>query len=68
MLEPSGFGQDITTWLSVSIGSELETAFSRMFLNINPAIKGAAKGTVVAARSGPSYVQTDPDYEYNWVR
>ena len=22
----------------------------------------------MAARSGPSYQQTDPDYEYNWVR
>ncbi|WPH01779.1 Hypothetical protein R9X50_00463200 [Acrodontium crateriforme] len=66
--EPMGFEQDITNWLSVSIGSEVETAFARMFLNINPSIQGDAKGTVVAARSGPSYDQKDPDYEYNWVR
>jgi glucoamylase len=25
-------------------------------------------GIVVAARSGPSYDQKIPDYEYNWVR
>ncbi|EMC92356.1 glycoside hydrolase family 15 protein [Baudoinia panamericana UAMH 10762] len=65
---PRGFGGDITTWLSVNTSSESETAFRRMFLNINPAIPGAAEGVVVAARSGPSYTQTDPDYEYNWVR
>ncbi|KAK5161403.1 hypothetical protein LTS14_001199 [Recurvomyces mirabilis] len=65
---PRGFGDDITTWLSINIGSELETAFQKMFVNINPAITGAAQGVVVAARSGPSYVNLDPDYEYNWVR
>ena len=65
---PSGFGDDITKFLAVSSGSESEVALARMFLNINPAIKGDAKGTVVAARSGPSYPQKDPDYEYNWVR
>lgn len=65
---PKGFGSDITSWLSIKNGSESETAFERMFLNINPAIAGDAEGTVVAARSGPSYTQTDPDYEYNWVR
>ena len=65
---PKGFGNDITSWLSVNIGSEAETAFQKMFVNINPAIPDAAQGVVVAARSGPSYAQTDPDYEYNWVR
>ena len=65
---PLGFGEDITQFLAVSKGSEAEIALARMFLNINPAIAGAANGTVVAARSGPSYPQTDPDYEYNWVR
>jgi glucoamylase len=65
---PSGFSDDITSFLSVINGSESETAFTRMFLNINPAFEGAVNGTVVAARSGPSYPQTDPDYEYNWVR
>ncbi|KAK0969984.1 hypothetical protein LTS01_015969 [Friedmanniomyces endolithicus] len=65
---PKGFGGDITSWLSINIGSESENAFQRMFLNINPAIPGAAEGVVVAARSGPSYTQTNPDYEYNWVR
>ncbi|TKA68494.1 hypothetical protein B0A55_08791 [Friedmanniomyces simplex] len=65
---PKGFGSDITSWLSINVGSESETAFERMFLNINPAIPGAAEGVVVAARSGPSYTQTNPDYEYNWVR
>lgn len=39
-----------------------------MFLNINPAVEGAVDGVVVAARSGPSYEQKDPDYEYTWVR
>ena len=68
---PKGFGDDITSWLSINIASEAETAFARMFLNINPAVPGAAEGTVVAARSGPSYTAGDieyPDYEYNWVR
>lgn len=65
---PSGFGDDVTSWLAVNTSSELETALTRMFLNINPEIEGDANGTVVAARSGPSYTQTDPDYEYNWVR
>ena len=65
---PRGFGADITSWLAVSVGSEAETAFARMFLNINPDVEGAAEGTVVAARSGPTYTDTNPDYEYNWVR
>jgi len=39
-----------------------------MFLNINPDMPNASKGTVTAARSGPSYPAKDPDYEYNWVR
>lgn len=65
---PRGFGDDITDYLAVSRGSEAETAHSRMFLNINPAISDAVNGTVVAARSGPSYSQKLPDYEYNWVR
>ena len=57
---PKGFGADITHWLSVNVGSEAETAFTRMFLNINPDVDGAAEGTVVAARSGPTYTQTNP--------
>ncbi|KAF2769099.1 glucoamylase precursor, partial [Teratosphaeria nubilosa] len=65
---PEGFSDDITAWLAVNSTGELETAFQRMFLNINPAVAGAAKGIVVAARSGPYYDQTDPDYAYNWVR
>lgn len=65
---PKGFSDDISTFLAVHGGSELVTAFNRMFLNINPAIPGAAKGVVVAAQSGPSYPQTDPDYEFDWVR
>ncbi|KAH9826392.1 glycoside hydrolase family 15 protein [Teratosphaeria destructans] len=65
---PEGFGDDITAWLAVNATGETETAFRRMFLNINPAVEGAAKGVVVAARSGPYYDQTDPDYAYNWVR
>ncbi|KAK5685543.1 hypothetical protein LTS10_003624 [Elasticomyces elasticus] len=63
---PRGFGNDITSWLSID--AETTTAFERMFLNINPAVPGAVKGVVVAARSGPTYTQTNPDYEYNWVR
>ncbi|KAK5112720.1 hypothetical protein LTR62_003818 [Meristemomyces frigidus] len=65
---PKGFGEDITSWLSINVGSEAETAFQKMFVNINPNVTGAVKGVVVAARSGPTYPQTDPDYEYNWVR
>lgn len=68
---PQGLGSDITNWLAVKAGSESEISLARLFLNINPAIEGAAKGVVVAARSGPSYTGTDPDYpdyEYNWVR
>ena len=65
---PLGFADDVTEFLAVTPHSESETALQRMFLNINPAIQGAAQGVVVAARSGPSYSQTNPDYEYNWVR
>ena len=42
--QPQGFGNDITKFLSVSSGSEAETAFEQMFVNINPAVQGAAKG------------------------
>lgn len=65
---PSGFSEDITKWLHVSNGSESEVAFTRMFLNINPEVAGDVPGTVVAAQSGPDFPQTNPDYEYNWVR
>lgn len=65
---PSGLSTDITDWLQVKNGSESVIAKERMFLNINPDIEGAVNGTVVAARSGPSYVDTNPDYEYDWVR
>lgn len=65
---PSGLSSDITSWLLAKNGSESVIAKTRMFLNINPDIDGAVNGTVVAAQSGPSYLQTDPDYEYDWVR
>ncbi|KAI5210793.1 glucoamylase precursor [Aureobasidium subglaciale] len=65
---PSGFSDDITAWLAPKSGSQADFSKKRMFLNINPDIDGAAKGTVVAARSGPSYDQKLPDYEYDWVR
>ncbi|KAK6434864.1 hypothetical protein LTR95_008952 [Oleoguttula sp. CCFEE 5521] len=65
---PNDFQNTITKWLAVEDGSESEIAFTRMFLNIQPAIPGAVNGTVVAARSGPSYDQKEPDYEYDWVR
>lgn len=65
---PTGFGDDITQWLAVDLGSESETALTRMFMNINPDVEGDVPGTVVAAQSGPTYPQTDPNYEYNWVR
>jgi len=64
---PSGFGDDITSWLAVSDGSESEIAVARMFLNINPQVEGAVEGVVVAAQSGPTYTgndTADPDYEY----
>jgi glucoamylase len=66
--KPSGFSEDITAWLSPTNDSQAAFAKSHMFLNINPDIEGAAVGTVVAARSGPSYDQKLPDYEYDWVR
>ena len=65
---PLGFADDVTNFLAVTPNSQAELSLARMFTNINPAIAGHASGTVVAARSGPSYPQTDPDYEYNWVR
>jgi len=65
---PTGFADDITDWLAESGISEAATAKALMFLNINPDMPNASKGTVTAARSGPSYPAKDPDYEYNWVR
>ncbi|GAB7355611.1 hypothetical protein MBLNU459_g6337t2 [Dothideomycetes sp. NU459] len=65
---PSGLSNDITHWLQAKNGSESAISKTAMFANINPDIEGAVTGTVVAARSGPSYPQTDPDYEYDWVR
>lgn len=65
---PTGFSDDITSFLAVSSGSEAEIALTRMFLNINPDVSGAAAGVVVAGQSGPTYPSTDPNYEYNWVR
>lgn len=65
---PSGLSNDITHWLQAKNGSESAIAKTRMFLNINPDVEGAVNGTVVAAQSGPTYPQTDPDYEYDWVR
>ncbi|KAF2482649.1 glucoamylase precursor [Neohortaea acidophila] len=65
---PSGFGNDVTQYLAVESGSEAEIAQTGLFRNVNPAVKGAVNGTVVAARSGPFYSQTEPDYAYNWVR
>ncbi|KAG9658439.1 glucoamylase precursor, partial [Aureobasidium melanogenum] len=50
---PSGFSDDITAWLAPKNGSQADFAETHMFLNINLDIDGAAKGTVVAARSGP---------------
>ena len=41
---PRGFGEDVTGYLAVDVGSESETALARIFLNINPPIPGAAKG------------------------
>ena len=64
----SRFSNDITQWLAPHGNSAAGLAKSLMFTNINPDITGAAAGTVVAAQSGPSYAQKDPDYEYNWVR
>lgn len=65
---PSGLSDDITAFLQATNGSESAISKERLFLNINPDIEGAVNGTVVAAQSGPSYAQTDPDYEYDWVR
>nr|POF01366.1 glucoamylase [Quercus suber] len=65
---PEGLAGDIDTFLAVVNTSQAGLALTRMFQNINPGVSGDFPGTVVAARSGPSYEQTDPDYEYNWVR
>ncbi|KAF2157282.1 glycoside hydrolase family 15 protein [Myriangium duriaei CBS 260.36] len=65
---PSGLQDDITSWLSVGNDTQIGLAKSLMFANINPSLPDVANGTVVAARSGPTYPQQLPDYEYNWVR
>jgi len=65
---PSGFGDDITTWLAAKNGSQTSASLAKMFVNVNPAIEGAVKGVVVAGRSGPSFESKLPDYEYDWVR
>ncbi|KAK5005765.1 hypothetical protein LTR28_007309 [Elasticomyces elasticus] len=65
---PLGFSDDITKWLQPNKDSEDGIAMARMFMNINPNVVGAVNGTVVAAQSGPTYPQHDPDYEYDWVR
>lgn len=65
---PSGLAQDISTWLQADAGSEATIALTRMLININPNVTGAVNGTVVAAQSGPSFADMDPDYEYHWVR
>ncbi|KAE9991814.1 hypothetical protein EG327_010916 [Venturia inaequalis] len=58
---PSGFSDDITSWLAVGALSQIATCKTRMFDNINSV--GAANGTVVASTS-----TANPDYHYNWVR
>ncbi|CAK3951477.1 carbohydrate-binding module family 21, glycoside hydrolase family 15 [Lecanosticta acicola] len=65
---PLGFQNDITTWLAVASGSQLERSVTKMFVNINPNVTGAVEGVVVAGRSGPTFASKDPDYEYDWVR
>lgn len=63
-----GVGEDVTAFLAVAAGSQLDTSFKKMFVNINPAVKEAASGVVVAGRSGPPFDSKLPDYAYNWVR
>ncbi|KAG8625020.1 hypothetical protein KVT40_006771 [Elsinoe batatas] len=65
---PSGLSGDITQWLTVDAESQATLSKRAMFSNINPDLPGVANGTVVAAKSGPSYPQKLPGYEYNWVR
>lgn len=66
---PKGFGNDITDFLDASnSSSQLITSLHNMFININPAIEGAANGTVIAGRSGPYFDSRQPDYAYDWVR
>ncbi|PNS19171.1 Glucoamylase [Sphaceloma murrayae] len=65
---PSGLADDITEWLRLDMDSQATLSKSVMFSNINPDLPGVANGTIVAAKSGPSYPQKLPDYEYNWVR
>ncbi|KAF4550318.1 Glucoamylase-like protein 2 [Elsinoe fawcettii] len=65
---PSGLSDDITQWLNIDAESQVTLSKRLMFSNINPDLPDVANGTVVAAKSGPSYPQKLPDYEYNWVR
>jgi glucoamylase len=65
---PSGFGQDIASFVQVKKGSEPAIALSRMFLNIDPALPGAVEGVVVAGRSGPDFASKVTNYEFDWVR
>ncbi|CZT20839.1 related to Glucoamylase [Ramularia collo-cygni] len=65
---PKGFGDDITTFLAVEAGSQLEKSFTKMFVNINPAVEGAVDGVVIAGRSGSPFESKLPDYAYDWVR
>lgn len=65
---PTALGQDISSWLQGLAGSQIAFSKLTMFSNINPDLPNTAKGTVVAAKSGPSYASTSPDYQYNWVR
>lgn len=65
---PSKLQSDITAWLTPKSGAQVALGKTYMFNNIDPDIAGDAPGTVVAARSGPSYPQKLPNYEYNWVR
>lgn len=58
---PTGFSNDISTWLAPKAGSEAALAKSKLFTNIE--VPDAAKGTVIAAQS-----YSHPDYAYHWVR
>lgn len=65
---PMGLQKDITQFFSLTINAQTAKSKSAFFANIHPDLPGVADGTVVAARSGPSFPQKDPNYEYDWVR
>lgn len=58
---PTGFSNDITSYLAAS--DESQAGLSRQLLFDNIYVRDSANGTVIAAQS-----YSNPNYAYNWVR